>query len=306
MQAALLSDRGVVEVAGQNARKFLNGLLTSDVGKLRPAHAAFAALLTPQGKIIVDFIVAAASEGEAFALDCPRALAPALKQRLDFYKLRAQVTVEDRSQALGVLAIWDGPPWPPPHPPPQAEEGREGALYFQDPRLPELGLRCILAPELAGDAAAEIAAQLVDASAYETHRIALGVPRGGLDFIYGDAFPHETDMDQLGGVDFNKGCFVGQEVVSRIEHRASARTRVVPVAYDGPAPAPGIAVTAGERNVGMMGSAAAGRGLAALRLDRVEEAQAGGVTLVAGGIALKPVKPAWARFAWPGEATPGK
>jgi len=302
MQAALLSDRGVVEVAGQNARKFLNGLLTSDVGKLRPAHAAFAALLTPQGKIIVDFIVAAASEGEAFALDCPRALAPALKQRLDFYKLRAQVTVEDRSQALGVLAIWDGPPWPPPHPPPQAEEGREGALYFQDPRLPELGLRCILAPELAGDAAAEIAAQLVDASAYETHRIALGVPRGGLDFIYGDAFPHETDMDQLGGVDFNKGCFVGQEVVSRIEHRGTARARVVPLAFDGFAPEPGTPVTAGERTIGTLGSSAHGRALAMLRLDRTADALAAGAALSAGGVAMRLAKPQWARFPFPGEA----
>ena len=100
------------------------------------------------------------------------------------------------------------------------------------------------------------------------------MPRGGLDFIYGDAFPHETDMDQLRGIDFDKGCFVGQEVVSRIEHRGSARTRVVPVAYDGAAPAAGVAVTAGARNLGMMGSAAEGRGLASLRLDRVEEALA--------------------------------
>ena len=133
------------------------------------------------------------------------------------------------------------------------------------------------------------------------HRIALGVPRGGLDFIYGDAFPHEAEMDQLAGVDFDKGCFVGQEVVSRIAHRGSARTRVVPVAYDGAAPAPGLPVQAGEQNLGMMGSAAAGRGLAALRLDRTEEALARGATLVAGGITLRLVKPSWARFAWPGE-----
>ena len=109
-------------------------------------------------------------------------------------------------------------------------------------------------------------------------------------------------MDQLAGVDFDKGCFVGQEVVSRIEHRGIARTRVVPVAYEGPAPAPGVAVMAGERNLGMMGSAAAGCGLAALRLDRVEEALASGAPLMAGGIGLRLVKPAWARFAWPGEA----
>src|SRR5207237_5575652 len=122
-------------------------------------------------------------------------------------------------------------------------------------RLASLGLRCMLPPHVAADAAADLGAELVDAPAYEAHRIGLGVPRGGLDFIYGDAFPHEADMDQLAGVDFDKGCFVGQEVVSRIEHRGTARTRVVPVAYDGPAPMPGAVVTAGERPLGMMGSA---------------------------------------------------
>ena len=291
MQAALLPDRGVVEVAGQDARKFLNGLLTSDVDKLEPAHAVFAALLTPQGKIIVDFILVEGAEGGTFFLDCPRALASALKQRLDFYKLRAQVTIEDRSDALGVLAIWDG----------EAESKR--GLCFRDPRLPELGLRCILASEVIDEAAAEIGAELVDAAAYEAHRIALGVPRGGIDFAYGDALPHEADMDQFNGVDFEKGCYVGQEVVSRIEHRARARSRIVPVAYDEFAPEDGIPVMAGERAVGTMGSAAGGRGLAMLRLDRAGEALAAGATLSAGGVPLRLVKPAWARFTFPGEAT---
>ena len=289
MQAALLPDRGVVEVAGQDARKFLNGLLTSDVDKLEPAHAVFAALLTPQGKIIVDFILVEGAEGGTFFLDCPRALASALKQRLDFYKLRAQVTIEDRSDALGVLAIWDG----------EAESKR--GLCFRDPRLPELGLRCILASEVIDEAAAEIGAELVDAAAYEAHRIALGVPRGGLDFIYGDAFPHETDMDQLGGVDFDKGCFVGQEVVSRIEYRGTARARIVPVAFDGFAPEPGTPVSAGARTVGTLGSSAHGRALAMLRLDRAAEALAAGEPLIAGGVEMRLAKPSWARFPFPGE-----
>ena len=289
MQAALLPDRGVVEVAGQDARKFLNGLLTSDVDKLEPAHAVFAALLTPQGKIIVDFILVEGAEGGTFFLDCPRALASALKQRLDFYKLRAQVTIEDRSDALGVLAIWDG----------EAESKR--GLCFRDPRLPELGLRCILASEVIDEAAAEIGAELVDAAAYEAHRITLGVPRGGLDFIYGDAFPHEADMDQLNGVDFAKGCFVGQEVVSRIEHRGTARARIVPVAFDGFAPEPGTPVSAGARTVGTLGSSAHGRALAMLRLDRAAEALAAGEPLIAGGVEMRLAKPSWARFPFPGE-----
>src|SRR5256886_13676931 len=273
MKAALLPDRGVVKVAGDDARKFLNGLVTSDIAKVTPAAAGFGALLTPQGKIIVDFILAEApgAGGGGFFFDCPRALASTLVQRLNFYKLRAKVIVEDLSETLGVLAIWDG------------GAATEYGLCYRDPRLPALGLRCMLPPHLAGEAAADLGADLVEPSIYEAHRIALGVPRGGLDFIYGDAFPHETDMDQFGGVDFDKGCFVGQEVVSRIEHRGTARSRLVPVAFDGFAPEAGTPVSAGGQAVGMFGSGAQGRGLAMLRLDRVGDAGAAGEPLVAGG-----------------------
>jgi folate-binding protein YgfZ len=292
MKAALLPDRGVVKAAGGDARKFLNGLITTDLGKVTPAQSGFGALLTPQGKIIVDFLLAEAeaADGGGFFFDCPRALAPALVQRLNFYKLRAKVAVEDLSESLGVLAIWEQP-------------GRtEYGLCYDDPRLPELGLRCVLPPALAGEAAADLGARLVEPPAYEAHRIALGIPRGGLDFIYSDAFPHETDMDQLGGVDFDKGCFVGQEVVSRIEHRGTARTRVVPVSYDGFAPEAGTPVSAGSKTVGTLGSTAQGHGLAMLRLDRAADALAAGQPLVAGGVEMRLVKPAWAQFAFPGEA----
>jgi folate-binding protein YgfZ len=291
MKAALLPDRGVVKVVGDAARKFLNGLITSDIGKVTPEQAVFAALLTPQGKIIVDFIVAeaAADDGGGFFLDCPRALAPTLMQRLNFYKLRAKVIIEDLSETLGVLAIWDS--------------GRptEYGLCFADPRLPELGLRAMLPPHLAAEAAADLAAEFVDADAYEAHRIALAVPRGGLDFIYGDAFPHETDMDQLGGVDFDKGCFVGQEVVSRMEHRASARNRIVSITYEGFAPEAGTPVNAGEKAIGTLGSTAQGRGVAMLRLDRLADALSAEASLSAGGVALNARKPGWARFPFPGE-----
>jgi folate-binding protein YgfZ len=292
MKAALLPDRGVVKVAGDDARKFLNGLVTSDIAKVTPAAAGFSALLTPQGKIIVDFILAEAppADGGGFFLDCPRALAATLVQRLNFYKLRAKLIVEDLSETLGVLAIWDG------------GAATEYGLCYRDPRLPTLGLRCMLPPHLAPEAATDVGAEFVEPSAYEAHRIALGVPRGGLDFIYGDAFPHETDMDQFGGVDFDKGCFVGQEVVSRIEHRGSARARVVPVSYDGFAAEAGTPVTAGDKSVGTLGSTAQGRGLAMLRLDRAADALAAGQPLIAGGVEMRLVKPAWAQFAWPGEA----
>jgi hypothetical protein len=295
MKAALLPDRGVVKVAGLDSRKFLNGLVTADLAKMAPGRPRFAALLTPQGKIIADFIIAEAEpqDGGGFFLDTPRALARTLTDRLNFYKLRANIMVEDLSETLGVMAIWEG----------QDNSERadtEYGLCYADPRLPALGTRCMLPPHLANEAAADLGSELVDASSYEAHRLALGVPRGGIDFIYGDAFPHESNMDQLHGVDFDKGCFVGQEVVSRIEHRAIARTRVVPVSFDGPPPEAGAPVMAGDRSVGRMGSGMGGRGLATLRLDRVEEALASGTSLVAGGIKLEPRKISWARFAIPG------
>ena len=292
MKVALLPDRGVVKVAGEDARKLLNGLLTTEIGDVTPQHPRFAALLTPQGKIIVDMIVAEASvqDGGGFFLDLPRGLTLTLVDRLRFYKLRAKVTIEDLSEPLGVMAIWNG------------AGATEYGLCYPDPRLPALGSRCILPPHLAGEAAADLGATLVDAASYEAHRIALGVPRGGHDFQYNDAFPHEADMDQLAGVDFDKGCFVGQEVVSRMEHRGTARTRVLPVAYDDFPPEAGVAVLAGEKSVGTMGSAAQGRGLAILRLDRVEDALAAGTPLVSGGIPLRVLKPDWARFPVPGGA----
>src|SRR5882672_5397658 len=131
MQAALLPDRGVVKVTGDEARRFLNGLATNDIGKVAPAAPCFAALLTPQGKIVVDFIVAEApaEDGGGFFLDCPRALAGMLVEKLNFYKLRAKVTAEDLSAVLGVMAAWDG------------AADTEYGLCFADPRLPGLGTR---------------------------------------------------------------------------------------------------------------------------------------------------------------------
>ena len=287
MKAALLPDRGVVKVTGEPARTFLNGLLTTDMGTVSPAQARFAALLTPQGKIIVDCIVTEALEadGGGFFLDCPRALAPAFAAKLNFYKLRAKVTVEDLSVTLGVMAVWDG-----------GSIATDYGLAYGDPRLPALGNRIMVPPGLAAEAAQDIGAELANAEAYEAHRISLGVPRGGVDFVYGDAFPHETDMDQLAGVDFAKGCYVGQEVVSRMEHRGTARTRIVAASYDGGAPEAGTPVMAGEKSVGTFGSASGGKAIALVRLDRVSDAVAAGTAIISGGVALQITKPEWAKF----------
>ncbi len=288
MKAALLPDRGVVKVAGDDARGFLNGLFTNDIGKVSPSSPRFAALLTPQGKIIADFIVAEApdEDGGGFFLDCPRALASDLVGKLNFYKLRAKVMAENLSEVLGVMAVWDG------------KGDTEYGLCYPDPRLPALGSRIMLPPHLAAEAAADLGATLVDADAYEAHRVALGVPRGGMDFSYGDTFPHEADMDQLAGVDFDKGCYVGQEVVSRVEHRASARSRIVPVTFE-LAPSSGLPVMAGEKEIGTLFSAMKGHGLAMLRLDRLADALAAGTPITCGNLPIQVVKPDWAKFAWP-------
>jgi folate-binding protein YgfZ len=193
----------VVKVAGDDARRFLNGLVTGDMAKVAPGKPCFAALLTPQGKIIADFIIAEARPRTAAAFSSTaRGARPTLVEKLNFYKLRAKVICEDLSEVLGVMAVW-------------------------------ADRRQRVRPELPGSAAAgaRLARHVAAASGgrcrrrsrrraspmrrYENHRIALGVPRGGLDFVYGDTFPHEADMDQLNGVDFDKGCYVGQEVVSR-------------------------------------------------------------------------------------------
>src|ERR1700728_1602892 len=281
MKAAFLPDRGVVKVTGADARNFLNGLITTDLTLLQPGLARFAALLTPQGKITTDFLITEAPSGHGGGLliDCPRALAQGLADKLGFYKLRAKVVVENVSDSLGVLAAWDGDLAMKPH------------LAFADARNPTLGWRILVPQELAQKAADLIGADIVDSTAYDAHRIACGVPRGGLDFMYGDAFPHETNMDRLHGVDFDKGCYVGQEVVSRMQHRGTARTRTVRVLLDGPAPEPGSTILAGDKAVGTMGSAADHHALALIRIDRANEALEAGTPLTAGGLSIHIAEP---------------
>jgi len=271
-KAVLLDDRGVVRVSGEDAASFLQGVLTNDVERLGPREARYAALLTPQGKILFDFLVVRlpADNGAAFALDCAAAQAADLAKRLSFYKLRAKVVISNESADHCVLAYWGGEP-----------ENAPGGIVYADPRATELGSREIL-PRAKGVAIGE--AGLSD---YEALRISLGVPKGGVDFVYADAFPHEANLDLLHGVDFEKGCYVGQEVVSRMKHRGGARKRVVRVRLDGAAAAPGTPVMDGELPVGTLGSSAGASALAMLRLDRAEDARAAGRELSAAGVRVE-------------------
>lgn len=269
-KTAFLADRGIVRIAGPEAKTWLDSLVTCDLDRVSPGKARLGALLTPQGKILFDFLVneAAEEDGGGYLLDCLAGMAPELVRRLGFYRLRARIELADVSADLGVLAGWDG-----------AAADAEAGFLTTDPRDAALGWRLIL-PRDAAQAAATATPE-----AYHTHRIALGVPEGGKDFLFAEAFPHEALMDRLAGVDFDKGCYVGQEVVSRMQHRGTARTRLVRARYAGGIVADaGAEVTAGERVIGKAGSGADGRGLLMLRLDKLEDARAAGEPLRAGGL----------------------
>ena len=271
--------RGVVSIGGADARKFLNDLITSEIGRTDANGAAYGGLLTPQGKILFDFIVFA--EAECFLFDLPAVVVPDFVKRLTFYRLRAKVEIADLSGERRVLAAWGGD-----------RPAVDGVLAV-DPRLVELGYRAIVPkatialPAYATSSEAE----------YDAHRIGLGVPEGGIDFAFGEAFPHDADMDQLGGVDFDKGCYVGQEVVSRMEHRGTARRRIV--LAQGAGLAPRTEITAGGKPLGQLASTTAENGLALVRLDRAKEAMDLGQPILAGAAPVTLALPHWARFTWP-------
>jgi folate-binding protein YgfZ len=286
----VLPDRAVVRLDGADAEKLLGQIVTNEVPAETSRRWAFAALLTPQGKILCDFLIA--RHTGVFFLDAPADKAAELVRRLELYRLRAHVDIADARGQLAVQVAWGGVP--------AALDARAGAMFHAvDPRLEELGLRILAEP---GRAARPNATP----EDYHAHRIALGVPEGGKDYAFGEAFPHEANLDLLGGVSFTKGCFIGQEVVSRMKHRGTVRKRVVPVEGEAPL-ASGAPVTAGEVEIGCIGSVAGTRGLAMVRLDRAAEARAKGEALRAGGVAIALRKPAWATFDLvPPEPTAGK
>jgi tRNA-modifying protein YgfZ len=285
-----LEDRGVLRVAGEDSAGFLQGLLTNDVESLAVGGARYAALLSPQGKILFDFLVLRvhADAGATYLIDCPAAQASELAKRLGFYRLRAKVTVADESAGRAVFAFWgkeasgaDNAAVMAGTSSAMTPKGADDGFLYIDPRDPRLGVRAILpCAKAAGLANAGI-------DEYEAHRIGLGVPKGGVDFAYADIFPHDANLDLLHGVDFEKGCYVGQEVVSRMRHRGGARKRIVRLKLTGAAPGQGTPVLAGDAMVGALGSSGGGRVLAMVRLDRIEDARAAGRELTAGGVGVE-------------------
>jgi folate-binding protein YgfZ len=264
----LLRDRGVIEVAGTDATSFLQRLITNSVLDIPKGEGRYAGLLTPQGKLLFDFFVVPLAEGPdvGYLIDCAGEQTADLVKRLNLHKMRAKIAIEDKSKKFAVAAIFGG----------KVAAGLEG-VFYRDTRAPHMGVRAIV-PR--GGALAKL--DRAEASRYEAHRITQGVPKGGVDFRYGDAFVHDVNFDLMNGVDFKKGCYVGQEVVARVHYRNSARKRIVKIHFEGPAPAQGTQITAGETNIGQVGSTADGEGLAMVRLDRLEEARAAGVALKVG------------------------
>jgi folate-binding protein YgfZ len=269
----------VIEAAGEDRASFLQGLISNGVDGLEKGAACFAGLLSPQGKILFDFFVI--NTGEAFLLDCPAVTAGDLFKRLTFYRLRAKVSLSDVSAQWRVAAAWDV----------GAANTLEAnaAFSYQDPRWLRLGYRGLFSAAGGPDLA-------LPASDYEAMRVAATVPEGGKDYAYGDTFPHEACFDLLNGVDFKKGCYVGQEVVSRMQHRGTARTRILAVSAQEPLPQGGADILADGFAVGRLRSAVGHRGIALARLDRVKEALVKGQALIASGILVELSVPSWANY----------
>jgi folate-binding protein YgfZ len=280
---ARLPDRGVVRIAGPDAEAFLQNIVTTDMARVAPGRAGFGALLTPQGKILVDFIVHATADG--FRFDLPSSAVAEFVKRMTLYRLRAKVEIRDLSETETVVAFWGG----------EAAPAVEGVVAA-DPRLAALGWRAVI-PKGA-DPGKDGAAEAGPAD-YASWRIGHGVPEGGTDFPFGDAFPHDADMDDLGGLDFRKGCYVGQEIVSRMQHRGTARRRAIAISAATALPAPGTAIEAGGRPLGMVGSSSGRDGIGLVRLDRAKRALDAGQTVIAGGVEIALALPAFASFGWP-------
>ena len=261
------TDRAVLRVAGPEARGWLQDLVTNDVSAAAPDRAVYAALLTPQGKYLFDFFVLDGG-GEALLIDVAAERAPALAQRLGLYKIRRKVTVEDVSETETVALVWgEGAPTPPPP-----------AIALADPRAAALGWR-IYGPDPAAALAAVGAAEGTR-SEYDALRVAACAPETGVELIPDETFILEAGFDRLNGVDFRKGCYVGQEVTARMRHKTELRKGLLRVKVEGRAPPPGAAAVSAEgKPAGALFTVAGDEGLAHLRFDRAEGATAGGARL---------------------------
>ena len=287
-RVVLLDGRGILAVSGPDRRAFLQGLVSNDVDKVGRHAARYAALLTAQGKYLHDFIMVEVDE--SIWIDAEANRLADLKRRLSTYRLRAKVSLDDRAD-LAVAAVFGSAAaivLDLPGKPGSARPFGSG-VAFVDPRLAGLGARVILPRETARQALVDAGLAETGIEAYDGLRLSLGVPDGSRDLVIEKSILLESGFDELHGVDWEKGCYIGQELTARTKYRGLIKKRLMPVRIDGPTPAPGAIVTADGREVGEMRSSRGGLGLALLRIDPVIE----GKRLTAGEAIIVPVKPGW-------------
>ncbi len=293
---SLLDDRAILRISGNDAREFLHGIITNNIRNVTDSNSIYAALLSPQGKFLYDFFIGQ-WQGDLL-LDCEAAGKGSLIQRLTMYKLRSKVAIEDLSQGMLVYAAYgEG----------VAEAlGMAGSavgttiqhrhgIYYTDPRHTAAGIRFMLESEHAAQSFAEYDLEATPARNYERLRLQLGLPDGSRDFIVDRSLPLELGLDRLGGVDFTKGCYVGQEVTARSKHRATLHKALFRVqAMDKSAlPEPGAPVFAGEKEIGILRSSLHDTGLAILRREDVIQAENASIPLTAGDITIIASSPEW-------------
>ncbi len=277
-----LDNRALLRISGGDATTFLQGLVTCDVGSLKTGEINFGALLSPQGKILFDFFIIAMAEG--YMVDIDRSMATDFTKRLMFYRLRANVDIQPMDQRTNVFAIWGDNI--------NAERIVADGIFMPDPRLTMMGMRGYLrrAPE---------GCNIRPIDDWNRFRISLGMPQGGHDFAFGNAFPHEALMDQFKGVDFKKGCYVGQEVVSRMQHRSSARKRLIQLLATSPLPEKSTEILCEGKTCGEITSTAGTFGMGMVRIDKPVGTGQDRIALAA----TTPVTlhiPDWCNFSWQG------
>ncbi|CDX19036.1 Folate-binding protein YgfZ [Mesorhizobium sp. ORS 3324] len=280
MPFALLKDRALISVSGPEAEHFLQNILTTDLDTLGGGEAKPGALLSPQGKILFDFLISRAGDN-GFRLECRADIADDFVRRLMLYRLRAKAEIAKQDQAL-VTVAWDD----------------DSTASYSDSTLADTRFRDVAVRRAYSGAAQDGG----DADAWQALRIANGVAESGSDYQLGDAFPHDVLLDETGGIGFKKGCYVGQEVVSRMQHRGTARRRVLIASADSPLPAPGTELAVAGRSIGALGSVSGKTGLAIARIDRAKAALDAGEKIMAGDIAVTLAIPAWAKFSFPRDA----
>ena len=291
---AELTDRALIAVEGEDRVSFLQGLVSNDVAKVDAANTIHAAFLTPQGKYLHDFFIL--PWGDGLLLDTGAERVADLMKRLKMYKLRAKVTLTDVSEshavalltpdAVDAFGVGDAP---------GGSVTAAGAVMFRDPRLAELGGRIVAPKAELSDLLAAQGIETGAVSSFDDHRLRLGVPDGPRDLVVEKSILLESGFDELNGVDWNKGCYMGQELTARTKYRGLVKKRLMPVAIDGELPESGAAIELDGKDVGEIRSVSNGCGLALLRLEAFKAAEEG-ATLHSGAATVTPSKPDWAEF----------